>query len=910
MTSSRPINEERGRKGREQQIQRIERRGGGGKMPIVAIAGGYCISIIMLLTLMVLTSCQHEVHANTDRCHLLTSPYHSTNESKGGDEEQSNSNRLILGNSIRGGSVIDDDDDDDFVVEKFVDDDSTDDSTDNNNNYNNRTLLSARASLLNTTQHQLSTWKNETTEKAKRLFLDKITFASTLLLKKRKEDTAAADDDDDDNDDYNNNMDDDQVTMQSDLLRPGRSFHIVTTATIPWFTGTAVNPLLRAAYLCRLVQEINNNNNSTNNIVIPKVTLVIPWLELEEDRMELYGNQHNFTTPQEQEQYIRNWLRNEAEMPNEAHEVHGIKIVFYPARYHAGLKSIFAMGDIVSLLLHQLEYDGDGDGGGDQNIHNNHQKQQEQHRHDLDVCILEEPEHLNFYRAPGQGWTKQFNYVIGIIHTNYVEYASSHYSGLWTAPAIKAMSSAMVRAYCHVVIKLSDTLQTFAEEKERTSNVHGVRSEFIKEGLRRGGDNDDKTTSKKNINDNNNNSENSNSGNNHGQSEVYFIGKLLWTKGLDGLLEMQSFYKKYTGKYFSIDIYGNGPDERAIKKAFHGRSQIINTMSSIDDDNDDESTDDIVSTTTSSTSIVTTATSDSMSTTKPLNSNYNVADDDERSNSVSLVQNKSNTNHINIGQQITDNRIISHHVSKLSKQIQATTQTLKSTTESIVVDMELPQSLHEYRRTPIPAQFMGRIDHAKLTQYKVFVNPSLSEVLCTTTAEALAMGKFAIIPVHPSNQFFLQFPNCLAYRNRLEFSANLSWALSHDPEPLSHRQRQLFTWEEATNRFVQASAITRGEAKERQKLGTSTLDERIAWFHNEIGNGVKGDILRKVFGAGPAAEQVKYLKSQSLLAVGDEDNGEEDEAIGLSTKFLGSSLADSLKKTFSNGIFAPDGALS
>jgi digalactosyldiacylglycerol synthase len=82
---------------------------------------------------------------------------------------------------------------------------------------------------------------------------------------------------------------------------------------------------------------------------------------------------------------------------------------------------------------------------------------------------------LNFYRAPGDGWTKKFKFVIGVMHTNYKEYAAGHYSGLWTSPAIGLMSSAMVRAYCHKVIKLSDTLQTYAPEKECVSNVHGVR---------------------------------------------------------------------------------------------------------------------------------------------------------------------------------------------------------------------------------------------------------------------------------------------------------------------------------------------------------------------------------------------------------------------------------------------------
>ena len=71
-----------------------------------------------------------------------------------------------------------------------------------------------------------------------------------------------------------------------------------------------------------------------------------------------------------------------------------------------------------------------------------------------------------------------------------------------------------------------------------------------------------------------------------------------------------------------------------------------------------------------------------------------------------------------------------------------------------------------FESDPVPVTFHGRVNHITLKKYDVFINPRLSEVLCTTTFEALAMGKFVIIHIHPSNEFFIQFKNCLGFRHK------------------------------------------------------------------------------------------------------------------------------------------------
>ena len=437
------------------------------------------------------------------------------------------------------------------------------------------------------------------------------------------------------------------------------------------------------------------------------------------------------------------------------------------------------------------------------------------------------------------------------------------------------MSSAMIRAYCHKVIKLSNTLQSYAVEKESTSNVHGVRSNFWQEGLRRSKLQSSWDDIPKNS------------------TSIYFIGKLLWAKGLDLMLELEDYYKPYTGEYFPIDIFGSGPDQRAITRAFHGRRNSVNAnpkkeaeIEAMDDDDDNCDWDEVNTLLESS------------------HSDEKSVEEDESTFRISATGTTKNDLYIKAKERIAQFKATINTAVDIHEMTKEHIAKIKDTINNV----ELPTTFSELRRQPIPANFLGRVDHGTLTssKYRIFCNPSISEVLCTTTAEALAMGKYAIIPVHPSNTFFLQFPNCLAYRNKFEFVANLRWALTHDPEPLTPEQIHQFTWEAATERFTAASAITWREALERERLGLAKLDERIAWFHNELGKGETGDFIRKVLGAGPASHQVKYQKEQFVgtSSTNDEDDSnptdneegdDDDDESGFSSKFRRSSFAQAIR---------------
>jgi glycosyltransferase involved in cell wall biosynthesis len=533
----------------------------------------------------------------------------------------------------------------------------------------------------------------------------------------------------------------------------------------------------------------------------------------------------------------------------------------------------------------------------------------------IGFLTLSFPPSVNWFRAPGQGWTKRYNYVVGIVHTNYDQYATQHYSGLWTAPAIRLMSAAMIRAYCHKVIKLSDVVQVFAPEKEVTMNVHGVREEFIAT-----------PDTQPIFLDTPLQMMDHNHSETFAPVSMYFIGKLLWTKGLDLLLEYEEYYRQVTGDYFPVEIYGSGPDQEEMIRAYRGRwwkqqnnDQEVNN--NVKDGKDRSSRNVFVRlfAWVNSRRGMRKKLQQQQQQRKFMASSEGMYNDvmeviesipEKVRESLESLPSQARESFDQLSEDVTNAK-------KTMKRLPAKARRVWNQWVQDLSTTPIPKSLYELRKQPIPAGFPGRVDHAELkNRHKIFVNPSVSEVLCTTTAEALAMNKFAIIPLHPSNQFFLQFPNCLAYRNPYEFVANVQWALTHEPIPLSEDLARQFTWEAATDRFLQSAAITHREAQEREKLGRSKMDERIAWFHNELGKGAKGDILRNILGAGPVANQVKYLTTTTQQDLSREDDGEmegdefdeegeeeeQEEDEGLSRKFHDSAFVKAIREAFENGI--------
>ncbi|WCJ34188.1 Digalactosyldiacylglycerol synthase 1 chloroplastic [Euphorbia peplus] len=461
-----------------------------------------------------------------------------------------------------------------------------------------------------------------------------------------------------------------------------RHVAIVTTASLPWMTGTAVNPLFRAAYLAKAEKQ--------------NVTLVVPWL-CKSDQELVYPNNLTFSSPEEQESYIRNWLEDRIGFKAD------FKISFYPGKFSKERRSIMPTGDTSQFISSK----------------------------EADIAILEEPEHLNWYHH-GKRWTDKFNHVVGVVHTNYLEYIKREKNGALQAFLVKHINNWVTRAYCDKVLRLSAATQDLP--KSVICNVHGVNPKFLKIG--------EKVAAEKEL------------GQPAFSKGAYFLGKMVWAKGYKELIDLLAKHKSELDG-FNLDVFGNGEDANEVQSAA--------------------------------------------------------------------------------------------------------------------------------KRLDLNVNFMKGRDHAddSLHGYKVFINPSVSDVLCTATAEALAMGKFVICADHPSNEFFRSFPNCLTYKTSEDFVAKVREALENEPQPLTPEQMFNLSWEAATERFMQYSELdkilndTHGNSKSRRNSGrmaksislpnmSQMVDGGLAFAHYCLtGN----EFLRRCTGATPDTRDYdkQHCKDLDLL---------------------------------------------
>lgn len=338
---------------------------------------------------------------------------------------------------------------------------------------------------------------------------------------------------------------------------------------------------------------------------------------------------------------MRNWLEERVGFKTD------FKISFYPGKFQKERRSIIPAGDTSQFIPSK----------------------------EADIAILEEPEHLNWYHH-GKRWTDKFNHVVGVVHTNYLEYIKREKNGAIQAFFVKHINNLVARAYCHKILRLSGATQDLP--KSMICNVHGVNPKFLEVGERIAAERE--------------------SGQQSFSKGAYFLGKMVWAKGYRELIDLFAKHKSDL-EGFNLDIYGNGEDSHEVQSAA-----------------------------------------------RKLNLNLN---------------------------------------------------------------------FHKGR------------DHAddSLHGYKVFINPSISDVLCTATAEALAMGKFVVCADHPSNDFFRSFPNCLTYKTSEDFVARVKEAMTRDPQPLTPEQRYNLSWEAATQRFMEHSELDKVLNSDSSECASSVTTE-------------------------------------------------------------------------------------
>ncbi|GHG79570.1 hypothetical protein [Pseudodonghicola xiamenensis] len=113
------------------------------------------------------------------------------------------------------------------------------------------------------------------------------------------------------------------------------------------------------------------------------------------------------------------------------------------------------------------------------------------------------------------------------------------------------------------------------------------------------------------------------------------------------------------------------------------------------------------------------------------------------------------------------------------------------------------------RREPAPLTLKGpnRRFWEDIGGYRVMLNPSKSEVLCTATADALVAGRHVVLPECPGNLPFHAYPNAHFYDDLDGAVAALRHAVAQVPEPPEAARRD-FDWMQACRRLAQLCGLT------------------------------------------------------------------------------------------------------
>lgn len=111
------------------------------------------------------------------------------------------------------------------------------------------------------------------------------------------------------------------------------------------------------------------------------------------------------------------------------------------------------------------------------------------------------------------------------------------------------------------------------------------------------------------------------------------------------------------------------------------------------------------------------------------------------------------------------------------------------------------------------------------------------------------------------------FRFAVAYENKVDFVEKLVHALTNEPIPLSEELSYIFTWEAATERLIQNSAVTMSEGRYRAKVRKASEDDRIAKMYNRLG--IRGHGWGGLLGASkpsPNEAHQRYQRHRSTMA--------------------------------------------